>query len=288
MNFSFPADKQIEFTFRVGIAGTQSPPQMVAVVLERGDTALSFVARQVGDEWKAIIESPGTVFGLGQVKLNVNVILNNRLFTPMKGTAEIVAEDNITVDVTIPSMETDVKLDTPILPPAVEVKTEEVVVPKAVEVKAEEVIIPEAVVKRKYAKLMQADPTVKQIVHAPKVVPKAEAPKPVEKVEPVVPKVEAVIEKAAEPIIKTIAPIIEVPKPVEKAKPEVKKVIEQAKVIPEPIVEKVEITQPVRMQLLKSIEPGTVYKAPKVMESSLIAKKSEQLFTLKRTKIISK
>lgn len=255
MNFSFPADKQIEFTFRVGIAGTQTPPSMVAVVLERGDTALSFVARQAGDEWKAIIESPGTVFGLGQVKLNVNVILNNRLFTPMKGTAEIVAEDNITVDVTVPSLDTNATVDTPILPPESgevykdEVKTEAVKVAAPVEV-----VKPVEIIKEK---LIKADPNVKQIVHTPKVV------------EAVVPKVEAA-------------------KPVEKVKPEVKKVIEKAKVIPEPIVEKVEISQPVRMQLLKSIEPGTVYKAPKVMESSLIAKKPEQLFTLRRTKIISK
>lgn len=243
MNFSFPADKQIEFTFRVGIAGTQTSPSMVAVVLERGDTALSFVARQAGDEWKAIIESPGTVFGLGQVKLNINVILNNRLFTPMKGTAEIVAEDNITVDVTIPALDTKATVDTPIPPPvATEVKMESVETAALVEV-----VKPVEIIKEK---LIKADPTVKQAVHSPKVV-EAVAPKPVPKVE-------------------------------------VKKVIEKAKVIPAPIVEKVEISQPVRMQLLKSIEPGNVHRAPKVMESSLIAKKPEQLFTLKRTKIISK
>lgn len=89
MQLSFPSDKSVEITFKVGIAGTQAMPQKVAVVLEKGSTSLSFNAEKTGEEWKAEISCPGATFGIGEVRLNINVLLNNRLFTPLKTVAQI-------------------------------------------------------------------------------------------------------------------------------------------------------------------------------------------------------
>jgi hypothetical protein len=47
MQLSFPSDKSVEITFKVGIAGTQAMPQKVAVVLEKGSTSLSFNAEKL-------------------------------------------------------------------------------------------------------------------------------------------------------------------------------------------------------------------------------------------------
>jgi hypothetical protein len=90
MQFTFPADKSIEMTFKVGIAGTASPPSSVVVVLERDGTSLSYSAHQLGDDWTAKIDQPGKTFGTGSVKLSVNVILRERVFTPFKTIADIV------------------------------------------------------------------------------------------------------------------------------------------------------------------------------------------------------
>lgn len=93
MQFTFPSAKSVEVSFNVGITGTSSNPSAVSVVLEKDGTALSYAASKDGDEWKATIDKPGTVFGLGAVKLSINVVLNNRLFVPIKATADIF-EDN--------------------------------------------------------------------------------------------------------------------------------------------------------------------------------------------------
>jgi hypothetical protein len=100
MQLIFPSNKSIEIAFKVGIAGTSSQPQSVAVVLERDSMALSFHAAKLGDEWTATVNNPGAIFAPGQVKLSVNVLLNNRLFTPLKTSAEIVDGENVTVDIT--------------------------------------------------------------------------------------------------------------------------------------------------------------------------------------------
>jgi hypothetical protein len=93
MELLFPADKSIELLFKVGIAGTNSLPSSVTVVLDRAGTALSFKATQVGEEWRAVINNPGQMFSVGKVDLSINVIVNSRLFTPMKTVAEISAAE---------------------------------------------------------------------------------------------------------------------------------------------------------------------------------------------------
>jgi hypothetical protein len=93
MELLFPADKSIELLFKVGIAGTNSLPSSVAVILDRAGTALSFKAEAVGEEWRAVIDKPGLMFSVGKVDLSINVIVNSRLFTPMKAVAEISAAE---------------------------------------------------------------------------------------------------------------------------------------------------------------------------------------------------
>lgn len=103
MQYIFPADKQVELSFNVGIAGTSSLPTSVAVILEKGSTALSFAAVKNGEEWKATIDKPGIVFGTGEVKMSINVVLNNRLFTPVKSVAEIMPEVVVATPVPTPA-----------------------------------------------------------------------------------------------------------------------------------------------------------------------------------------
>ena len=206
MQLSFPSNKSVEMSFKVGIAGTQTAPQNVCVVLERDAKSLSFNATKTGEEWTAQIESPGTVFGVGQIKVSVNVTLNNRVFTPMKTTAEITDEN--------------------IQPEVQEVKPEEKDAP--VEVKQVEVTPePEAV------------PEVKSV-----------PPKKIQSFD--------LLSRAQQDAVKS-----------------------QPK-------EDVKLVPPVRLQLLKSIEPGTVRKPAAVAESKAAPKQAEQVFKLKKTKIVFK
>jgi|SRR5579859_4272559 len=92
MQLSFSADKSTDLAFKVGIAGTQTVPTMVSVVLERDGKTISYKAEQQGDEWVAKIENPGSMFKFGEVKLSVNVVIHNRIFTPLKSVAMIVGD----------------------------------------------------------------------------------------------------------------------------------------------------------------------------------------------------
>ena len=89
MDLIFPSAGSVDLTFKVDIAGTQALPQQVSVVLERGGRSISFNATKEGDDWNAVIDNPGSFFYLGDVNVSVNVILNNRIFTPMKAVGKI-------------------------------------------------------------------------------------------------------------------------------------------------------------------------------------------------------
>ena len=85
MNLIFPANKSFELSFNVGIAGTSEPPQSVSVVLEKDSKSLSFKANKVGEGWCAVISNPGQTFpDGGELNVSVNVIINNRVFSPLK------------------------------------------------------------------------------------------------------------------------------------------------------------------------------------------------------------
>lgn len=229
MQLTFPSNKSFELAFKVGIAGTSSPPQSVAVVLEKDSTALSFHAVKNNDEWVATIVNPGTTFGIGQVKVSVNVVLNNRLFTPMKSVAEIL-EDAVE--------ELPVKVAPEIAP---EVAQAEEIVPEEIEV------APEVIVQPKIQNPLSILKQLEKVQEEVRVIP--------EKVEPV---------RVAKP----------------------HKPFKSAEVKPTVIQEKVEITSPVKLQLLKSIEPGIIkrVKPPQVVETVITAPVSS--FKMRKTKVV--
>lgn len=119
MDLTFPSHRSFELSFKVGIAGTQALPQSVSVVLERDGKALSFKATKVVDDWVANITNPGEIFqGSMPVGVSVNVIVNNRLFVPLKTTAVI--EDSQVQQEFMPAVEAvedkaEVVVPTPVL-----------------------------------------------------------------------------------------------------------------------------------------------------------------------------
>lgn len=98
MLLTFPSDKTIELSFKLGIAGTSAAPSNVAVVLGKDNKKLSFNATKQGDEWKAIVENPGASLGHGDVTVAVQVILNNQLFSPLKTQGKINFGDYDTIN----------------------------------------------------------------------------------------------------------------------------------------------------------------------------------------------
>lgn len=219
MLLEFPSDKSIEMTFKVGIAGTQTAPTNVAVVLERAGQSLSYTAAKSGDDWVANIDSPGKTFGTGEVKMCVNVLLNNRLFTPLKSMANIVGESAEQVK----HDEPPVKLDEPQVPKA-EIEPAPVAPPVSME-EVEEVV--------------EAKP----------------APKPVVSDEDKRKKVKELLSTARDAADKKKA-------------------------------ETVKATPPIRMQLLKSVEPGVKKATPAPVKEAKTVAKNHDIFSLKKTKII--
>lgn len=237
MQLSFPSNKSIELAFKVGIAGTASAPQSVAVVLERGATAVSFAAVKDGDDWKAIIDNPGSMFGIGEVKLSVNVVLNNRLFTPMKSVAEIVS-----------AAEEPVAQSTP---------EETIEEPTSQEASAQDIVPePSVTVAPKKTSLL---PTIQAATQ------------------------EAVVEVPKPTVAETVAPPAPAPKKITAED------LHKLGIGGKKVEESVEIVQPVRLQLLRSIEPGIVRKVQeKIAEAKQPAKAPEAVFKLKKTKIVFK
>jgi hypothetical protein len=86
VTLSFPFAKPVDLKFKVNVAGTGAAPQRVAVQLERGEVQLAFVAAPAGDGWWAArVSDVGAVFTPGPVKVTIQVVLNQKLFTPFSG-----------------------------------------------------------------------------------------------------------------------------------------------------------------------------------------------------------
>ena len=110
MELRFPSQKSIEISFKVGVAGTSAQPQTVSIFLEKGDTGLSFAAKQQGDMWVAIVDRPGMIFGDGQVQMQVHVVVNNRLFVPFKSAADIYNDAAPSIQSVEPTVQPTVEL----------------------------------------------------------------------------------------------------------------------------------------------------------------------------------
>lgn len=94
MFLTLPYNESVEMSFKIGIAGTQSKPTHVAVVLGRDGTQLSYKANAVGDEYVAKIDAPGRLFGAGHVKAAISIILNGKVFTPYSSTVQIESQSD--------------------------------------------------------------------------------------------------------------------------------------------------------------------------------------------------
>lgn len=73
-------------SFKVNVMGTSSEPR-VRVILG-ASPELSFVANRDGEKWFSSMDIPGTL-APGSYDLRVEVVLNNRLFTPVNKKIEV-------------------------------------------------------------------------------------------------------------------------------------------------------------------------------------------------------
>lgn len=185
MNLVFSGSNSTEIEFKVGIAGTASAPQRVAAVLEQDGISLSFPAREEEGVWRAIVSNVGQVFKEGLANFSINVILNDKIFVPMKNPVTIQTESPVTVDMTpavapppvVPEPEVAVQIATAEqVEPEVEVfeptKLEVApppVAPKQEAIKQEEAPKPQ-VAAQKFSLLRSIEPVKKPVQEAKKVV----------------------------------------------------------------------------------------------------------------------
>lgn len=100
-----------DVSFRVNVMGTSTEPK-VRVLLSTSPE-LSFPAHKVGDEWKAAVKLPAAVEP-GKYDLRVEVILNNRHFTPLTKSVELTAPHREQV------VSPAAQVEAPLAPPAAE------------------------------------------------------------------------------------------------------------------------------------------------------------------------
>ena len=94
--------KANEITFKVAINGTSATPQ-VRLVIETPDAELGFNCNQGDDYWFSQVFIPEDTKA-GDYTMRVEVVINNRLFTPVKKTVTIANSIKITTEnVTLPT-----------------------------------------------------------------------------------------------------------------------------------------------------------------------------------------
>jgi hypothetical protein len=250
MDLIFPSAGSVDMTFKVDIAGTQTPPQQVSVVLERGGRSISFNATKEGDDWNAVIDNPGSFFYLGDVNVSVNVILNNRIFVPMKAVGKIIEE---------PGGREHGSENCPVINP--EVPT-----------------VPEAPSPMAQAEIPDVAVEIPEAKTEPKVEPKVEPKKP------------AKAQSAIKSLLQSVEPAIEAPPAVKKIVDKIipKEVIPKAKPVPAPKAKPVIKEPPPITGLLKSVEPAKEAKPKAKPVKEQAPTEPVVIFTLKKTKVIYK
>ena len=90
---NFTLNEPVEVSFKVGIAGSGAVPQRVTVVLKQADdSGLTFEAHSPSEGvWAANVNVPLGALTEGPAQLAIEVLLNNKLFVPVRETVEIVA-----------------------------------------------------------------------------------------------------------------------------------------------------------------------------------------------------
>lgn len=101
MSLSIPSNRDFQVAFKINIAGTSAHPSQVKVQVERDELSLGFIAEQKNDEWIATLTDLGRIFSDGEATLSIAIVVNNRLFTPMKKSATLkaVIDDTTSVEV---------------------------------------------------------------------------------------------------------------------------------------------------------------------------------------------
>lgn len=256
MQLTFPPDKSVELSFKVNIAGTNSVPSSVMLVLELNSTALSFKAIKTEDTWIAIIDNPGSVFAPGPVNLSVNVVVNNRLFTPMKCVA------------TIEQPLADIAATTPLPEPIANTSSASAQINELPNIANEEI----------FPKVEQPkmESVQKTVVDAAKV---SEKPK----LKPMMKELNRVNEKILKPEISNSAKQVKEITEIFKSTPISKESINRA-----PLVERVTIP-PIKLQLLKSIEKGPAkpQKTPAIIEEVKVQiEPKNNKMTIKKVRVV--
>lgn len=163
MNLVFSGSNSTEIEFKVGIAGTATTPQRVMAVLEQDGISLSFVAREEGGAWRAVVSNLGQVFKEGVANFSINVILNDKLFIPMKNAVTIQTESPVSVEMT-PSVVPTANVEPELPEVAVQIATAEEVEQVAEPI---ETIAP-----------VKVEPVIEPVVQKPAPIKQEEAPKP--------------------------------------------------------------------------------------------------------------
>lgn len=209
MELRFPSQKSIEISFKVGVAGTSAQPQTVSIFLEKGDTGLSFAAKQQGDMWVAVVDRPGMIFGDGQVQMQVHVVVNNRLFVPFKSAADIFNDVAPAVQSVEPAPQPTVEL-----PPEPEITPQvELNLPLPAPIKQSN----ESLLKKLEPAKPPAPKKVEEKVE-PKVVAR-KVPKPAPKREPVVIEANGLLKSIEPQLERKVEQVIEQARPITKPAP---------------------------------------------------------------------
>ena len=130
MAYIFPLNHPMELSFDMDVAGTATLPSSVLLVLQRESVTVGFAATKQGDRWVANVADIGGMFTPGQVNVSIQVILNNRVFTPMKTVGEVVSDGTVsTANITMTPVPEMAAPEAPAVHPAEAV---EIAVPESI------------------------------------------------------------------------------------------------------------------------------------------------------------
>ena len=130
MAYIFPLNHPMELSFDMDVAGTATLPSSVLLVLQRESVTVGFAATKQGDRWVANVADIGGMFTPGQVNVSIQVILNNRVFTPMKTVGEVVSDGAVsTTNITMTPVPEMAAPEAPTVHPAEAV---EIAVPESI------------------------------------------------------------------------------------------------------------------------------------------------------------
>lgn len=325
MAYIFPLNHPMELSFDMDVAGTATLPSSVLLVLQRESVTVGFAATKQGDRWVANVADIGGMFTPGQVNVSIQVILNNRVFTPMKTVGEVVVGEVVsdgavsTTNITMTPVPEMAAPEAPTVHPAEAV---EIAVPESIPA----VVVPAQAPEAAVAAVAKALPVKNRTIYSrlrPRVAPAPAAEAIVTADKPAM-SLMAQAEKAYSKTTQTVRPLPEavtLPKPIVKpAAPALVK-ISEAPVAPAPrpsapVVPALDLTgmfsrvapsnrvKPIALKsfnegasavavqptisLLKTVEPKSSATTAKPAAPAVVVEAVEKpTFKIKRLKIVS-